>query len=295
LFLVTEQPFARGLGPHQAGVFVRGTIRLDLWRFFIICKAFPRNKCVPLNEKVIQMKLTILQLGQTPASMRDNFAPYHEMFVSMFSSVGETYGYEIVDIPSGQEIPSPNDLEAALITGSAASVYENLEWMEPLRIFVRNAHKINLPMLGICFGHQIIAAALGGKVEKSAKGWGLGRHLYQVQNINAFTKKLPDQLAVPASHQDQVIVAPKETEVFLSSSFTPNAGLIYANKTTLSLQPHPEFSVAYASALSEVRRNNPLSENQVDSAIESLKGPLDNDHVARMLADFLFAAEKIRK
>ncbi len=227
--------------------------------------------------------------------MRGNFAPYHEMFVLMFSCVGETYGYEIADIPSGQKIPQPDDLEAVLITGSAAGVYEDLEWMEPLRKFVRDAHKINLPMIGICFGHQIIADALGGKVEKSEKGWGLGRQLYQVQNINAFTKNLPAELAVPASHQDQVIVAPKETKVFLASGFTPNAGLVYANGTTLSLQPHPEFSGAYASGLCEARRNNPLSETQVDNALESLKGPLDNKLVAKMLAEFLLAAEKLRK
>jgi len=241
------------------------------------------------------MKLTILQVGRTPPAMVENFAPYHEMFAAMFSAVGVSFTYQIIDVLNGQKVPDPNDLEAAVVTGSAASVYDNLEWMKPLRVFIRSAHNINLPMLGICFGHQMIADALGGKVEKSEKGWGLGRHLYQLEHNNAFTRNLPDELAVPASHQDQVTVAPKETKVFLASQFTPNAGLVYDNGTTLSLQPHPEFSVAYASALARIRRNNPLSEDQVDKAIESLRQPLDNNHVATMLAGFLSEAEKIRK
>ncbi|VAW22603.1 Para-aminobenzoate synthase, amidotransferase component [hydrothermal vent metagenome] len=227
--------------------------------------------------------------------MIGDFAPYHEMFAAMFSAVGADFDYRIVDVLNGEKIPDHDDLEVAVVTGSAASVYENLEWMAPLREFIRSAHKSSLPLLGICFGHQIIADSLGGIVEKSDKGWGLGRHLYKVGHNNSFTKNLPDELAVPASHQDQVITAPKGARVFLSSEFTPNAGLVYDNGTTLSLQPHPEFSVAYASALAGVRRNNPLSENQVDDAIASLKEPLDNNHVATMLAGFLAEAEKIRK
>ncbi len=244
---------------------------------------------------MIQMKLTILQVGRTPPAMVKDFAPYHEMFAAMFCAVGASFTYQIIDILNGQKVPDPNDLEAAVVTGSAASVYDNLEWMKPLRAFIRSAHNINLPMLGICFGHQMIAAALGGKVEKSEKGWGLGRHLYKVKHNNSFTQNLPAEIAVPASHQDQVIAAPRAAKVFLASQFTPNAGLIYDNGTTLSVQPHPEFSVAYASALAGVRRNNPLSENQVDKAIESLRQPLDNNHVATMLAGFLSQAEKIRK
>jgi len=241
------------------------------------------------------MKITILQVGQTPKAMIGKFAPYHEMFGAMFSAVGANFTYQVVDVLHGQNVPDPGDVQAAVVTGSAASVYEDLEWMEPIREFIRSAHQSNLAMLGICFGHQIIADTLGGVVEKSDKGWGVGRHIYQVKNDNALSKNLPGELAVPASHQDQVIVAPKEAKVFLASKFTPNAGLVYDNGTTLSVQPHPEFSAAYASGLCEMRRNNPLSENQVDSAVASLNEPLNNDDMARMLADFLVKAEKLRK
>ncbi len=241
------------------------------------------------------MKLTILQLGQTPKAMSGKFAPYHEMFGAMFGAVGANFTYQVVDVLNGEKVPNPKDLQAVVVTGSAASVYEDLQWIEVIRLFIRSAHNSNLPMLGICFGHQIIADALGGVVEKSAKGWGLGRHIYQVHDNNAFSKNMPGEIAVPASHQDQVIVAPKAAKVFMASKFTPNAGLIYDNGATMSIQPHPEFSAAYASGLCEVRRNNPLSENQVDSALASLKEPLDNDHMARMLADFLLQAKKLRK
>ncbi len=241
------------------------------------------------------MNLTILLAGETPAPMRKTFAPYQELFVSMFSATAKPFTFDTVDILAGEQIPSPGTLEAVVITGSSASVYDNKEWLEPLRRFIRSAHKINLAMLGVCFGHQIIADALGGTVDKSEKGWGLGTHLYQVTGANPCVKNLPARLAVPASHQDQVIVRPKGSEVFLRSSFTPNAGLVYANATTLSVQPHPEFSAAYAAGLCRVRRHNPLSDNQVEAAIESLNQPLDNGVVARMLADFLLAAAPFRK
>ncbi len=246
-------------------------------------------------KKHKRMKLTILLVGENPVPMREGFAPYQQLFVSMFSATAKPFTFEIVDILGGEQIPAPNRLEAAIITGSSASVYDNTQWLEPLRRFIRLAHKTSLPMLGVCFGHQIIADALGGTVAKSENGWGLGRQLYQVQNINTFTKNLPAKLAVPASHQDQVIVPPEGCEVFLASEFTPNAGLVYANATTLSVQPHPEFTAAYAAGLCEVRRNNPLSDDQVDAAITSLNQPLDNALVAQMLADFLFEAKNFRK
>ncbi len=137
-------------------------------------------------------------------------------------------------------------------------------------------------MLGICFGHQIMADALGGVVTKSEKGWGIGRHTYQVTARPAFMADAPEALSVACSHQDQVIEAPSEAEVILASEFTPNAGLAYRNGAALSFQPHPEFEDDYAQALAEMRRGR-APDAVVDSAVASLERASDS----RMLSDYI--------
>src|SRR5690606_28642593 len=132
-----------------------------------------------------------------------------------------------IDVQAGGGLPDPAGLEGIVITGSPAGVYEDHAWLAPLRGFIRQAYAAGTPMLGICFGHQIMADALGGEVRKSEKGWGLGRHAYKVRQRPAFLAEAPENLAVACSHQDQVIVPPATAEVLLASEFAPNAGLLY--------------------------------------------------------------------
>jgi GMP synthase-like glutamine amidotransferase len=144
-------------------------------------------------------------------------------------------------------------------------------------------------MLGICFGHQIMADALGGDVRKSEKGWGLGRHIYGVTTRPAHIGGNLPQFAIACSHQDQVIVPPKDATVFMASEFTPNAGLAYGNGAAMSVQPHPEFEDDYTLALAELRRGK-APEETVDAAIASLSLKSDSREVAGYLAAFLKAA-----
>ena len=102
-------------------------------------------------------------------------------------------------------------------------------------------------MAGICFGHQLMAQALGGTVRKSEKGWGIGRHVYDVVPGNGVIDG--DKIAIAASHQDQVIEPPAGATTIFHSAFTPHAGLLYANGAAMSVQPHPEFTPAFAHCL----------------------------------------------
>ena len=126
----------------------------------------------------------------------------------------------------------------------------NFDWIAPLEDFVRAAHGAEVPMVGVCFGHQLIAQALGGVARKSEKGWGLGRHVYDVAPGNGIVDGA--RIALAASHQDQVITPPPGAKTILSSDFTEHAGLLYAGGTTMSVQPHPEFSAGYALACCEM-------------------------------------------
>ena len=231
------------------------------------------------------MKLTLIQPTDVPESLRAKFGPYDAMFHRLFASEG--FSFETVRLTDGQPLPDPASLDAVLVTGSSAGVYDNhLAWMEPLRRLIRAAYATRTPMLGICFGHQIMADALGGDVRKSEKGWGLGRHVYGVTTRPAHIGGDLPEFAIACSHQDQVIVPPGEAEVFLSSEFTPNAGLVYRNGAAMSLQPHPEFEDDYTIALAELRRGK-APDPLIDSAIASVTRPSDSREMAGYLGAFL--------
>ncbi|MBN9314928.1 MAG: gamma-glutamyl-gamma-aminobutyrate hydrolase family protein [Devosia sp.] len=232
------------------------------------------------------MKLTIIQTGDVPAPLRPRFGAYPPMFKRMFDEAGQHFDYETVPVFDGAGFPDPTRVEVILITGSAAGVYEDHAWLEPLRAFIRSAYAANTPMLGICFGHQIMADALGGDVRKSARGWGLGRHTYAVKSRPDFLATDLPALSIACSHQDQVITPPGEADVFLGSDFTPNAGLVYKNGKALSLQPHPEFSDDYTLALAELRRGKAPDE-VVENAVASVATPSHSRDMAGWLGGFL--------
>lgn len=232
------------------------------------------------------MRLTIIQTGEVPAPLRARFGIYVPMFERMFARAGAGFPIERVPVLDGAPLPDPKQLEAVLITGSAAGVYEDHAWLDPLRHFIRAAYAAGTPMVGVCFGHQIMADALGGTVLKSEKGWGLGRHSYSVVRRPDFLENAGVSLAVACSHQDQVVSPPAGAEFFLASDFTPHAGLIYANGRAISVQPHPEFEDDYARALVELRRGR-APDDIVDAAIASFATPSDSLVLARGISHFL--------
>ena len=235
------------------------------------------------------MKLTIILTGEVPEPLGGRFGRYADMFKRMFDATAETFSYEVVCAFDQTVLPDPTDLEGIIITGSAAGVYDDLPWLEPLRNFIRSAYAAKIPMVGICFGHQIMADALGGDVRKSEKGWGLGRHTYSVLDRPEFMQDAPDSFAVACSHQDQVIVAPPEAQSILASEFTPNAGLYYRSGRALSFQPHPEFLDDYSLALVELRRGRAPDE-VVEVAVQSLAKDSDSPALAEYIAKFLRSA-----
>jgi GMP synthase-like glutamine amidotransferase len=170
-----------------------------------------------------------------------------------------------------------------MISGSPAGVYDPLPWIAPLMEFIRNAN--GSKMVGICFGHQVMAEALGGRVEKSSKGWGTGLHRYDVIRhepwMNGDTSRT---LAVPASHQDQVIVQPPNTTIVAESAFTPYAALAWTDRPAISFQFHPEFSPEFAKALITERHDAILDP---ETAIASLDAPNDSARVGKWIRQFL--------
>jgi GMP synthase-like glutamine amidotransferase len=231
-------------------------------------------------------RVTIIETGIVSPKNRQLHGSYPQMFEQMIGAADASVTFDTISIPAGEPLPDSGGLEAILITGSSAGVYDGFEWIPPLEAFVRAANQRKVPMVGVCFGHQLIAQALGGTVRKSEKGWGLGRHVYDVAPGNGLIEGT--QIAIACSHQDQVIAPPAGARTILSSDFTPYAVLLYAGGTTFSVQPHPEFSLGFALACCEMARNKgDAPDSVVAPAQASLAEPLDSARLGGAITRFL--------
>lgn len=227
--------------------------------------------------------ITVIETGTVPEGQRARHGTYPQMFARAFGAGRPDLAFETV-VAAQETYPAVETLEAVMITGSAAGVYEDHAWIAPLSDFVRRVHAAGVPMVGICFGHQLVAQALGGVVAPSDRGWGIGRHVYRPAAGNGVLDG--SEVALACSHQDQVLVPPEGAEVILASDFTPYAGLLYDNGTTLTLQPHPEFTVDYA-MFCATSRSGHAPDAVVTAAVDSLQRPLDSAAVNGAITRFM--------
>lgn len=224
------------------------------------------------------MRIGILQCGDAPPELVADHGGYGAMVSRLVDGVGTP---RVFDVTRGEYPAQAEAHDAYLITGSPAGVYEDHHWIAPLAGFLRVARG-RTKMVGICFGHQMLAQTFGGTVRKSAKGWGIGVHSYAVVE-RAWWMDGDAPVAIPVSHQDQVEIAPPDAKVVLRSAFTPYAGLDYGD--AISFQCHPEFGAAFGTALIETRRARYGA--QADEAIASYAGPDDRARMTRWIATYL--------
>ena len=229
------------------------------------------------------MTIGILLCGDFSATLQAEFGSYSSMVRKLLGSRSAA----VFDVRKGQLPGLTSACEAYVITGSSAGVYDDLPWIKDLMAFLRNARGRS-KLIGICFGHQAMAQAFGGSVLKSPKGWGIGLHRYE---LPARRRWMDDAaaVAVPASHQDQVVTLPSDGRVIARSDFTPYAGLDYGD--AISFQFHPEFSPAFATALIEASRDR--YEALATSAIQSHLQPDDCARVGRWIGRFLDSGRRL--
>ena len=225
------------------------------------------------------MKVGILETGAPPPALVERFGAYPAMMAQMIGSGVATTSY---DVPAGALPGAAADHDAYLITGSPAGVYEDHDWIAPLKQFLRSA-KGKAKLVGLCFGHQIMAEAYGGRVEKSDRGWGIGLQTYDVIERAPWMGDAPN-FAIPVSHQDQIVEQPPASRVLARNDFSPFGLLAYDHQPAISFQGHPEWDPAFARALIEGRRDWLPG---ADAAIESLGMPNDRALVAGWIRRFL--------
>lgn len=220
------------------------------------------------------MKIGILQCGRTPEEILDKHGDYNTLCERLLAH--PSFSFETFAILDNEFPATIKDADGWLITGSRFGVYEDHPWIPPLENFLRDAYAQKIPIVGICFGHQILAQALGGKVEKFSGGWSVGHVDY---NLDDGT-----QAGVIAFHQDQVVELPKDASVTGSTPFCEYAFLRYGDQA-LTMQPHPEFDETFSQDLIQVRAKI-LPEHIVQSAEQRSGLPLARERLAHTIRSF---------
>lgn len=227
-------------------------------------------------------RIAILETGHPPEHLKDAFDDYPARFRAL---LGEGVPTTRFNVQAGHLPDDPTAFQGAIVTGSAAGVYDDLPWIPKLTEWLRAARG-RTRLVGICFGHQALAHAFGGAVEKSNKGWGVGLHRYDVRADEPWMHPRARTIAIPVSHQDQVTAISDDARVIASSGFTPYAGLAWG-QDAISFQCHPEFQPEYAQALIEGRRGARIPHALADEAIDSLKRPNDRAVLTAWIRAFL--------
>ncbi len=220
------------------------------------------------------MKIGILQTGHAPDELRPARGDYDAHFARLLAGQGFDFQtYNVVDM----EFPdSINACDGWLITGSRHGVYEDHAFIPPLEQLIRDIYAAGIPLVGVCFGHQIIAQALGGHVEKFKGGWAVGRKEYDWNG---------EKVALNAWHQDQVIAPPEGARVVAKNAFCENAALVYDNRA-FTVQAHPEFDTAFIEGLATYRGPGVVPDAELHEANANLDKPVDNNLLAAKIAQF---------
>ncbi len=230
------------------------------------------------------LRVGLLQCGYVHADLISEFGDYPDLFASLLAP----FDFELIvyDVQHDPLPPGPTECDAWIVSGSADSTYDDLAWIAPVEQLVRDLVVADVPMVAICFGHQLLAQALGGRVAKNADGWGVGAHAYRLTTAEP-CDGAPGSGSVRliASHQDQVTQLPPGAVVVAATAHCPFAAYTLGPRV-LAMQPHPEFGAGLSRRLIEARRQW-IGSTVCDQALDSLNEPLDQLVVAQWIFSVL--------
>ena len=225
------------------------------------------------------MRIGLLQCGHIRDSVAETYGNYPALYARLLA--GHGFDWAVYDVEAMQFPASIHDCDGWLISGSRHGAYETHDFIPPLEEFIRDAHENAVPLVGICFGHQIIAQALGGKVEKFAGGWAVGHTEYQLEG---------ETVHLNAWHQDQVTRIPQGATTIGQNAFCQHAALIY-DAPIYSIQPHPEFEGGLVAAYADLLRGSlGLPDALMDRARALKDAPDDNARLGQRIAAFFLQA-----
>jgi GMP synthase-like glutamine amidotransferase len=227
------------------------------------------------------LNICILETDVLRPELVEQYHGYGRMFETLFAHQPIPAQFTVFNVMNGEYPPVDARYDAYLVTGSKADSFATDPWIETLKAFLLERYQRGDKLLGICFGHQLLALLLGGKAERATQGWGVGTHEYTLANRAAWMTPEIETLTLLISHQDQVTALPQEASVVASSEFCPFAAYQIGNQV-LCFQGHPEFIHDYSRALLDIRQQH-LGEPIYNRAIASL----DRDHHGITVAEWM--------
>jgi GMP synthase-like glutamine amidotransferase len=231
------------------------------------------------------MKLGILKTDAVRSEWVPDFGEYPDMFIGLLGQVDPDLEFRVYDVEQGEYPADIDEVDAYLITGSKSSVYDDKPWIATLMEFVRELDRRRKKLVGICFGHQLVAQALGGKTDKSPKGWGVGLHTHRFNTVPEWHDDEDLDFDILVSHQDQVVSNATGARVLAGSEFCENAVCQIGNHI-LTFQGHPEFVPEYSREIMEFRREM-IGEQTYADGVASLAVNPQRERVARWIVNFL--------
>lgn len=227
------------------------------------------------------MKIGLLECDHVAEQFRHIAGNYRDMFQALFPAVD----FEFFDLCNGHFPDSVQRCDAFVCTGSKYSVYEKIDWILRLKAFVRELYTWQKGFLGICLGHQMLAEALGGKVQKSSVGWCVGVHSFDIIQKENWMQPFQQSVNLLMLCQDQVHVLPDNSKVLAATADCP-MGMFRVGEKMLGIQAHPEFPKEYDKAIFSERLRR-IGPQKVKSGMESLDLPVDATIVGEWIMNFL--------
>ncbi len=227
------------------------------------------------------MRIGVLETGRLPDAMQETYGDYPALMADWLRPAMPDASFTAIPVIDGMLPGHASDFDGYVITGSKHGVYDDLPWIAPLKGFIRQAAAADVPQVGICFGHQIAAEALGGHAEKSSRGWGVGRQTYAADLGDG----KPD-MGMLLFHQDQVVSLPASARVLGGNDFCP-IGIVRYAAPVITAQFHPEFTLPFIGDLIDMRAVETLPTDIATRARASLSAEPENARFARWAAAFL--------
>jgi GMP synthase-like glutamine amidotransferase len=230
------------------------------------------------------MKVGLLECDHVRDELRYIAGDYREMFPALFSQVAPEWEFEFYDVCNGNFPVSVDECDVYVCTGSKNSVYDHEDWINRLRQFVVEIYKSSKVYIGICFGHQMLGQALGGRVEKAQVGWCVGVHRFKVLSPENWMRPFANAFNLLMMCQDQVVEMPPWGVLLAETPDCP-FGMFRVGSRMLGIQAHPEFPKVYDQALMELRVER-IGASKVELGIASLELPTQEIMFAHWIKNF---------
>lgn len=233
----------------------------------------------------MSLRICILETDVLRPELIERYNSYGLMFKQLFVRQPVPAEFEVFNVTEGTYPPPGERYDAYLVTGSKADSFGTDAWIQTLKDYLRERYANGDKLLGVCFGHQLLALLLGGKVERAPQGWGIGVHHYHMDRKPSWMTPVQDDLTMLVSHQDQVTQLPSNATLLASSDFCPIAAY-YIGDQVLCFQGHPEFVHDYSRSLMELRQQS-LDTTVYQQGIASLQAEQQGSTVAEWMMRFV--------